>query len=209
LLIGTLALIAIFALPRLFRHQPKAGPNAPAPVARSTSDGTSTNAGSNSSTKTATPAPSGKSQPPIARRATDENNNAQPPAKSANSGNAAVLPPTTSAESPAANSSGGSPEKGEVLNQVLPTASQSALASIHGTVRVTVRAQVDAVGRVSNAELFSPGPSKYFADRALVAARQWEFTSPESNGHSMPSEWMIRFEFSQAGPKAYPTQTAP
>jgi TonB family protein len=95
------------------------------------------------------------------------------------------------------------------LNQVLPTASQSALSTIHGTVRVTVRAKVDPVGRVSDAELFAAGPSKYFAERALVAARQWEFSSPETNGHSMPSEWLIRFEFSQSGPKAYPTQTAP
>jgi hypothetical protein len=28
-------------------------------------------------------------------------------------------------------------------------------------------------------------------------------------GHSVPSEWLIRFHFTPAGPKAIPTQTAP
>jgi len=108
-----------------------------------------------------------------------------------------------------ANSSADSPEHGEVLEQVLPQASAKALATIQGTVRVVVLVQVDSTGNVSTAELETPGSSRYFADRALVAARQWQFASPVSGGHSLASQWVIRFEFTQAGAKAYPAQRMP
>jgi TonB family protein len=109
----------------------------------------------------------------------------------------------------APNSSGASSARGEVLEQVLPDVSEEARATIQGTVRVGVRVQVDPVGNVSEAVLDSPGPSQYFADLALKGAHRWQFTSPEINGHSVPSEWLIRFEFSQSGTKAFPKQTAP
>jgi TonB family protein len=102
-----------------------------------------------------------------------------------------------------------SSSRGEVLDQILPEASPGALATIHGVVRVSVRVQVDPSGTVSDAAFDSPGPSKYFADLALQAARRWQFTSPEAGGHSVPSEWLIRFQFTPSGPKAIPTQTAP
>jgi TonB family protein len=113
---------------------------------------------------------------------------------------------------PSANApshSGSSSAPAEVLDQVLPDASEKALATIHGVVRVGVRVQVDPTGNVAAATLDSPGPSKYFADLALKAARRWQFTSPEVGGHSVPSEWLIRFHFTPSGPKAIPTQTAP
>jgi TonB family protein len=112
-----------------------------------------------------------------------------------------------SANAPASSTS--SPDHGEVLDQVLPDVSDKARATIHGTVRVAVRVHVDPSGNVASAELDSPGPSPFFADLALKAARRWEFTSPELNGHSVPSEWLIRFHFSPSGAKAIPTQTAP
>ncbi|HYT20028.1 MAG TPA: TonB family protein [Candidatus Polarisedimenticolia bacterium] len=105
--------------------------------------------------------------------------------------------------------SGSSSAHAEVLEQVLPDASEKALATIHGVVRVGVRVQVDPTGNVAEATLDSPGPSKYFADLALKAARRWQFTSPEAGGHSVPSEWLIHFHFTPSGPKAIPTQTAP
>jgi TonB family protein len=118
--------------------------------------------------------------------------------------------PNTNAPSSAVTAaSARSALRAEVLEQVLPDASEKALASIHGTVRVSVRVQVDPTGNVSDAALDSAGPSKYFADLALKAARRWQFTSPEVNGHSVPSEWLIRFHFKPSGPKAIPTQTAP
>jgi len=113
---------------------------------------------------------------------------------------------------PSANAPSGSASssaRAEVLEQVLPDASEKALATIHGAVRVSVRVHVDPTGNVSDAALESPGPSKYFADLALKAARRWQFTSPEAGGHSVPSEWLIRFRFTPSGPKAIPTQTAP
>jgi TonB family protein len=113
--------------------------------------------------------------------------------------------PSTSAPS----STAPSPARAEVLEQVLPDASEKALVSIHGTVRVSVRVQVDPTGNVSEARIDSAGPSKYFADLAVKAARRWQFTSPEVGGHSVPSEWLIRFHFTPSGPKAIPTQTAP
>jgi len=112
-----------------------------------------------------------------------------------------------SANVPSASASSSS--RGEVLDQILPEASPGALATIQGVVRVGVRVQVDPSGTVSDAALDSPGPSKYFADLALQAARRWQFTSPEAGGHSIPSEWLIRFQFTPSGPKAIPTQTAP
>jgi len=98
--------------------------------------------------------------------------------------------------------------KGQVLDQVLPDVSAKALNTIHGTVRVSVRVQADAAGRVTNAQLDAPGPSEFFAGKALAAAKQWEFISPEAGGHSSPSEWILRFEFRQSGTKAYAKQTS-
>jgi len=117
--------------------------------------------------------------------------------------------PTASASNSSAPSSGASSTRGEVLDQVLPDASPGALATIHGVVRVSVRVKVDPTGNVSEATLDSAGPSSYFADLAVKAARRWQFNSPEADGHSIPSEWLIRFHFTPAGSKAIPTQTAP
>ncbi|HEY4978622.1 MAG TPA: protein kinase [Candidatus Acidoferrum sp.] len=106
-------------------------------------------------------------------------------------------------------SSAASPERGDVLEQVVPRASPKALATIHGTVRVVVGVHVDAAGNVLTAELDSPGPSKYFADLALQAAHGWQFASPVTNGRSLASQWAIRFEFSPTGAVAIPTQKLP
>ena len=98
---------------------------------------------------------------------------------------------------------------GQILDQVMPDVSQKALDTIRGTVRVAVRIHVDPAGSVSSAELDSPGPSKYFADKALEAARKWEFMSAEADGHSVASEWLVRFEFKPTSTKAYPKQVSP
>jgi len=99
--------------------------------------------------------------------------------------------------------------RGEVLEQVLPKSSEKALSTISGTVRVGVKAHVDAAGNVKDAELANPGPSRYFADQALDAARRWLFDTPEVGGRSVPSEWLIRFEFTRSGVKAFANQSAP
>jgi len=99
--------------------------------------------------------------------------------------------------------------RGEVLDQVLPQVPSKALATITGTVRVVVKVQVDPSGNVTDTELDTPGPSHYFAGLAEKAARQWKFTGAEANGHGVPSEWLIRFEFVPSGVHASPKQTAP
>jgi len=101
------------------------------------------------------------------------------------------------------------PARGEVLEQVLPTAPDKALATIHGSFHVTARVQVDPSGRVTDVTLDDPGPSKYFANLTEQAARHWEFSTPDSDGHAIPSEWLIRFEFSSSGIQAFPTQNKP
>lgn len=114
----------------------------------------------------------------------------------------------TAADTPSRAASG-TPGHGVVLNQILPDIPDKALATITGKVRVTVLAHVDAAGNVSDAEFENPGPSKYFADAALKAVRRWEFSSPEVGGRSIPSEWLVRFEFSPSGIQAFPTQSSP
>ena len=113
---------------------------------------------------------------------------------------------TSSASAPSSRNTAG---KGEVLDQVLPDISEKALATISGKVRVTVMAHVNPSGNVSSADFENPGPSPYFADLALKAVRRWEFNSPEVNGHSVASQWLIRFEFTPSGVKAFPNQVTP
>jgi len=91
----------------------------------------------------------------------------------------------------------------------MPATSAKALATIQGTVRVGVKVHVDAAGNVSEATLQNAGPSRYFADLALKAARQWVFTPPEANGRSAPSDWVIQFGITQAGTTATANQIQP
>ena len=93
----------------------------------------------------------------------------------------------------------------EILQQVLPDVSQKALSTIHGAVRLTIRAQVDAEGKVADAQLETPSGSSFFNDLALKAARRWQFQPSESASHGTPRAYLLRFQFTQAGPKASAT----
>ena len=99
--------------------------------------------------------------------------------------------------------------RGEVLQEVLPDVSPKARDTIRGTVMVSVRVAVDPSGSVVGATLDSPGPSKYFANLALQAARRWEFRPAEAAGRNVSSEWILRFEFKRTATKALPVRTAP
>jgi TonB family protein len=114
---------------------------------------------------------------------------------------APIQPPPTSAV-PA--SSGVVPS--QVLNQVLPEISQKARATIHGTVRLSVKLHVNASGAVTGAELAASGPSKYFADQALSAARKWDFTPAKINGRSVKSDWIVRFDITQSRTQVFPSE---
>jgi TonB family protein len=98
---------------------------------------------------------------------------------------------------------------GEVLDEILPDVSQKARNTIRGRVRVSVKVHVDSSGDLAGAELASPGPSKYFADLALKAARRWEFAPAKVAGSSVSTDWIVRFEFSPLDTKVFPVQTSP
>jgi TonB family protein len=68
---------------------------------------------------------------------------------------------------------------------------------------------VDASGNVSEAKFVSAGPSKYFAERALAAARRWKFTPPQVAGQAAASEWILRFQFGRADVQAFPAEIKP
>jgi len=94
--------------------------------------------------------------------------------------------------------------QGQVVRQVLPEVSPSARHTIRGKIKVVVQVDVDASGKVTNAKLTSPGPSRYFANQALRAAREWEFSAPVVDGHPAASAWSLVFRIGRRG-----TQIAP
>jgi len=91
---------------------------------------------------------------------------------------------------------------GAVLHQVMPDIPPSAEHTIRGTIKVVVRVEVDASGKVSSAKLKSAGPSRYFAERVLKAAQQWEFAPPEVNGQPAASIWLLQFQLRRGGTQA-------
>jgi TonB family protein len=224
LILVALLVAAIVTVPRLLTHRPEAQPAATAssekpssqPAAQKPAQSAAvskpkavseTEPKVSETTRSAAPAVAQTNQKPAqptapeSLKATSEK--MQPPDR--------TPPPASSvaADSVKPASGGVGSSKGEVLDQVLPDVSGKARATIHGKVRVSVRVHVDPSGGVSEAEFDSPGPSKFFADLAMQAARKWAFTAPEVNGKSVASEWRIRFEFTQKDTKVIPTQTAP
>jgi TonB family protein len=93
-----------------------------------------------------------------------------------------------------------------VIHQVLPEIPGKARSTINGSVRITVRVQV---GNVVDAKLSSSGPSRYFADLALKAARQWIFSPSTTGGQAVPSQWDLRFELTSATTKVTPSRVRP
>src|SRR6266404_913292 len=207
-----LVVVAMIALPKILSHRPESSSSASTAAAQPASqpkpsgqpahrDTASAKSAASNSLKASAEKKPALSSPPSSP-APARSSSAAAPAP-------AVLRTDTFPSANAPKSSAASPAHGEVLDQVLPDVSEKARSTIQGKVRVTVRVHVEPGGNVSQAELDAPGPSRYFADLALQAARRWEFTAPEVNGHSAPSDWLIRFEFSQSGTQAFPRQTAP
>lgn len=119
------------------------------------------------------------------------------------------------APSPATLRSGANTKKpatglvqGEVLQQVLPDVPQKARDTIQGKVRVSVRVAVDSSGGVVGAAFDSPGPSKYFANLALQAARRWKFGPAKLDSQYVSSEWILRFEFGRTATQVFPVQAS-
>jgi TonB family protein len=103
----------------------------------------------------------------------------------------------------------GGPVQGEILHQVLPDVPESARDTIRGRVRVSVKVAVDPSGNIAGATLDSSGPSRYFANLALQAARRWEFRAAKVDNRSVPSAWILRFEFERTATKVFPVQAIP
>ena len=91
--------------------------------------------------------------------------------------------------------------RGEIAERVMPDVSASASRTIRGKVDVSVRVDVDASGAVANARFESRGPSRYFAARALDAARKWRFKPAQQDGKAVPDAWLLRFQFRRSGPE--------
>lgn len=99
--------------------------------------------------------------------------------------------------------------QGAVGQQILPDVSRSALRTIHGKLKVRVKVAVDSSGKVTVAHFDSAGPSRYFADRALRAAKEWTFQPPQVDGQGIPSEWILKFEFERSGASVHAGQISP
>jgi TonB family protein len=99
--------------------------------------------------------------------------------------------------------------RGAVVNEVIPDVPQSARDTIRGTVRVAVRVVVDPSGSVVGATFDSPGPSRYFADLALQAARRWKFRPVKVDGQTVSTDWILTFKFERAATTVLPVQAAP
>jgi protein TonB len=100
-------------------------------------------------------------------------------------------------------------QRGEVLHQAQPDLLPAAVRSITGKVNVSIRLQVSATGDVSSAAFDSAGPSHYFSNAAIEAARQWKFKPAEVNGHAATSVWLLHYLFTQEGVTVTPTEETP
>jgi periplasmic protein TonB len=110
---------------------------------------------------------------------------------------------------PAPRLTGGPFAKGAVAQQVMPDVPAKALRTVHGTVKLSIKVDVDPNGTVSDASIDSQGASKYFAERALKAAQFWKFTPAQSNGQAVASEWLLHFRFRQSGIEVTPIEQRP
>jgi TonB family protein len=103
---------------------------------------------------------------------------------------------------PAAEPAETSPVKDEgisVINEVVPEVPRSALQTIRGTIRVSVRVNVDKQGKVVGTAVDEHGPSRYFERLAVDAASKWSFTPAKSEERRM---MLVKISFTRAGATA-------
>ena len=104
-------------------------------------------------------------------------------------------PATVSPPPPATASS-----TADVVNRDVPEVPQRASNTIHGTVGVVVRVNVDSSGSVTSAEYATHGPSAYFARIALESARKWKFKPSQQTGRT----WLLHYRFRRDGVDVIP-----
>jgi TonB family protein len=86
-----------------------------------------------------------------------------------------------------------------LINEVIPDVPRSALDTIRGTVRVSVRVNIDEEGAVLAAIADDPGPSRYFERLAVEASKKWTFTPADSEEQRI---MLVKFNFTRAGTTA-------
>lgn len=154
-----------------------------------------------------------KSDPASAPAATDGTANSQAPSPAPASAPNEPSPATSAgplpkpaAETVATRSAKAEPAAREQpasppspINQVLPDVSRSALDTIRGTIRVSVRVTVNKAGTVISATAAEPGPSRYFERHAVAASKKWTFTPASSEEQRI---MLVTFNFTRAGTTA-------
>ncbi|MGB9244491.1 MAG: TonB family protein [Candidatus Acidiferrales bacterium] len=236
-----LALAAVIAIPRYFRHSAKSTESEPISASAAAPDAAKTDApkievasqpvtqpvaqpAPQPAAQPAPPPPAPKPEPapkPAAHvsapraKAPDPKPFAAkkpaPPVAAPPTPRPAVTAPAVASPSPhpVVKPPASAPARGQVAHKAMPDVSQKALETIRGKVRVSVKVNVDASGKVTNAAFEAPGPSKYFSDAAIHAAKNWTFAPPSSNGEKVPSEWLLRFEFAPAGTETFSGELNP
>jgi len=131
------------------------------------------------------------------------------PRQNSNKQQAPSSPASANAPPVAAKNSAGARSQGTVAHQAMPDISNTALRTVHGKLKIRIKVSVDSSGNVVLAKFDSRGPSKYFAERTLEAAQQWKFNPPQVDGRGVPSEWILKFEFTRSGATVHPAQTFP
>jgi TonB family protein len=114
----------------------------------------------------------------------------------------AASPPAVPTSAAASRKTKGAED--EVTERVVPEVPQTARDTIRGTVRVAIRVEVGSSGEVTAVSIDSPGPSRYFANLAVSAARQWKFAPAAADGRSALRTWILQFEFTQTATKVFP-----
>jgi TonB family protein len=182
-LIGAAAtlLLAALVVPRLLRNGPNSSAAAPGISGETRASGNPPAAPADTAPPAASASPAPVESPaPVKEKA------------------AAAVPAAPARTAPAAPPARSSVSEGtpEVSHRVIPEASDRARNTIHGTVRIGVRVQINSDGTVSSADLDSPVASQYFSDLALKAARQWRFVPSGS------SSALLRFDFTNSAATA-------
>jgi TonB family protein len=128
-------------------------------------------------------------------------NNAQPsnpdtgaPAVVDNKPSAAPEAPVRKPEAPAPPTRSSAGVSGRVTRRVMPEIPKSARNTIRGTIKVSVHVDVAPSGKVVAAKFKTSGSSRYFAEKAMKAAEQWEF-APQPD----TSSFLLNFYFRRSG----------
>jgi len=100
------------------------------------------------------------------------------------------------------NAVAGTDSQGEVVQRVLPQVSPSARRTIRGKIKVRIRVDVDAAGKVVKAKIESSGPSRYFSHLSVDAAKEWRFSPASVGDQTGDRKWDLEFGFSRAKTEA-------